>query len=85
MSTRPFGEVSCLLCDIMMPGMGGLDLLRALRTERADLPVIFVTAHGGEQITTSAMKLGAASVFAKPFNGPTLLKAVHEIVGRHPT
>lgn len=85
LSTRRFGEVACLLCDVMMPGMGGLDLLRALRTERSDLPVIFITAHGGEQITTSAMKMGAISVFAKPFNGPTLLKAVHEVIARHPT
>ena len=89
LSTRPFGEVGCLLCDVMMPGMGGLDLLQVLRTESPHLPVIFITAHGGEQIggeqiKTSALNKGAAFVFGKPFNGPTLLKAVHEVVDGRP-
>lgn len=89
LSTRPFLDIGCLLCDVMMPGMGGLDLLQVLRTESPHLPVIFITAHGGEQIggeqiKTSALNGGAAFVFAKPFNGPTLLNAVHEVVERRP-
>src|SRR5215469_8182357 len=57
LSTRPFKEVVCLLSDIMMPGMGGLDLLQTVRTESPDLPVIFITAHGGEPIMTSALNM----------------------------
>ena len=76
-STRPDAP-SCLVLDVQMPGLSGLDLQRELA--RADLlvPIIFVTAHGDIPMTVQAMKAGAVEFLTKPFRNQELLDAVRE-------
>ncbi len=80
-STRPDAP-SCLVLDVQMPGLSGLDLQRELA--RADLlvPIIFVTAHGDIPMTVQAMKAGAVGFLTKPFRNQELLDAVREAHAR---
>ena len=72
----------CLLLDVRMPGLSGLDLQRGLGGRGYDLPVIFLTAHADVALTVRAMKAGALDVFTKPFDDQTLLDAVQHALGR---
>ncbi len=76
-ATRPDAP-SCLVLDVQMPGLSGLDLQRELA--RADLlvPIIFVTAHGDIPMTVQAMKAGAVEFLIKPFRNQEMLDAVRE-------
>ena len=67
----------CLIADIRMPGMSGLELQTKLKAERCRIPIIFVTAHGDAKMQTEAMRGGAAKFLAKPFDNTVLLEAVH--------
>jgi FixJ family two-component response regulator len=67
---------SCLITDVRMPGMGGLDLQRCVRLERPDLPVIFITAHDDDEVERCAFAQGAAFFIRKPFDAEELLRAV---------
>jgi FixJ family two-component response regulator len=67
---------SCLIADIRMPGMSGLDLQARLNAERIRIPIIFVTAHGDERIRIQALRAGAADFLAKPFDDEALLRSV---------
>ena len=69
-------ETGCLIADIRMPGMSGLDLQARLNTEQCPIPTIFITAHGDEKMRLQAMRGGAVKFLAKPFDGAILLKAV---------
>jgi FixJ family two-component response regulator len=74
------GQVSatgCLIADIRMPGMSGLDLLAELNARHCPVPAIFITAHGDENLRMQAMRLGAVKFLAKPIDGHTLLASVH--------
>lgn len=74
------GQVSatgCLIADIRMPGMSGLDLLAELNARHCSVPAIFITAHGDENLRMQAMRLGAVKFLAKPIDGETLLASVH--------
>ncbi|SEH30815.1 PAS domain S-box-containing protein [Magnetospirillum fulvum] len=66
----------CLVVDALMPGMGGLDLLRQLRGQNRRLPAIVMTAHGDITMAVAAMKAGACDFVAKPFNPTGLLAAI---------
>jgi FixJ family two-component response regulator len=66
----------CLITDIRMPGMSGLDLQAALKAERIAIPIIFITAHGDERMRMQALRSGAAEFLAKPFDDEVLLEAV---------
>lgn len=70
----------CILLDIRMPGMSGLELQRELRERGIRLPVIFLSSHGDVQIAVHAMKAGAADFIEKPFNDDLLLDRVHKAV-----
>ena len=70
----------CILLDIRMPGMSGLELQRELRERGIRLPVIFLTGHGDVQIAVHAMKAGAADFIEKPFNNDLLLDRVQKAV-----
>jgi FixJ family two-component response regulator len=72
----------CLLLDVRMPGVSGLDLQRGLGARGYDLPVIFLTAHADVALTVRAMKAGALDVFTKPFDDQTLLDAVQHALER---
>ena len=70
----------CILLDIRMPGMSGLELQRQLRERGIRLPVIFLSGHGDVQIAVHAMKAGAADFIEKPFNNDLLLDRIHKAV-----
>jgi FixJ family two-component response regulator len=69
-------ETGCLIADIRMSGMSGLDLQARLNTEHCPIPTIFITAHGDEKMRLQAMRGGAVKFLAKPFDGAILLEAV---------
>ncbi len=66
----------CLVLDIRMPGISGLDLQQALNTSHLPCPVIFITAHGDVQMCARAMKAGAVDFLTKPFRDQDLLDAI---------
>jgi len=69
-------ETGCLISDIRMPGMSGLELQSKLNTDHCPIPTIFITAHGDEQMRLQAMRGGAVKFLAKPFDSEILLEAV---------
>jgi len=69
-------ETGCLIADIRMPGMSGLDLQAKLNAEHCPIPIIFITAHGDEEMRLQAMRGGAVKFLAKPFDGAMLLESV---------
>jgi FixJ family two-component response regulator len=69
-------QTGCLITDIQMPGISGLDLQSKLNSDHCPIPTIFITAHGDEKMRLQAMRAGAVKFLAKPFDGETLLEAV---------
>jgi FixJ family two-component response regulator len=74
-------ETGCLIADIRMPGMSGLDLQAKLNADHCPIPIIFVTAHGDEKMRLQAMRGGAVKFLAKPFDGAILLDGVRAALG----
>jgi FixJ family two-component response regulator len=72
----------CLIVDLRMPGMGGLDLQDHLSARQVSLPVIFLTGYGTVPASVQAMKAGAVDFLEKPVNDQTLLDAVHKALER---
>ncbi len=72
----------CIITDIRMPQMSGLDLLQRIRQTRADLPVIVITGHGDVPLAVEAMKAGALDFLEKPFDDEALLSAVRAALRR---
>lgn len=72
----------CVLLDIQMPGLDGLQLQQKLQSSMHGIPVIFITGHGDIPSSVAAMKAGAVDFFPKPINGDDLLKAVQEAIQR---
>ena len=73
----------CVVTDIRMPGMDGLELQRRLRAQAVGLPVIVITGHGDIALAVEAMKAGAVDFIEKPFDDDTLLNAIHFALERH--
>ena len=69
-------QTGCLISDIRMPGLSGLELQSKLNSDQCPIPTIFITAHGDEKMRLQAMRGGAVKFLAKPFDGETLLEAV---------
>ena len=69
-------QVACLIADIRMPGMSGLELQAKLNAERCRIPIIFITAHGDEKLRMQALRAGAVEFLAKPFDDEVLLDRV---------
>ena len=69
-------ETGCLISDIRMPGMSGLELQSKLNSDHCPIPTIFITAHGDESMRMQAMRGGAVKFLAKPFDSDILLEAV---------
>jgi FixJ family two-component response regulator len=70
-------EIACLIADVRMPGMSGLDLQARLKTERCPIPIIFITAHGDAKMRVQAMREGAVEFLTKPFDNAVFLEIVH--------
>jgi len=66
----------CLITDVRMPGMNGIELQRRIRTERPELPVIFISAHNDDATRRRAFDEGAVSFLYKPFDAGELLEAI---------
>jgi len=69
-------EVGCLVADIRMPGMSGLELQAKLNADQCKIPTIFITAHGDEEMRMQALRAGAVEFMAKPFDDEVLLESV---------
>ena len=67
---------SCLVLDVSLPGLNGLDLQNRIAAERTDMPIIFITGHGDVPMTVQAMKAGAEEFLTKPFGDDVLLGAM---------
>ena len=76
---------SCLVLDITLPDLNGLELQERIAAERSDMPIIFITGHGDVPMTVRAMKAGAVEVLTKPFADQALLRAIGDALGRSQT
>ncbi len=76
LNAMPSREVSCLITDVRMPDMSGIDLLREIRGRGLTFPVIVITGHGDVPMAVNAMRLGASDFLEKPFDDATLLSAL---------
>src|SRR3984893_12536690 len=83
-SSRPDGA-SCLVLDIRLPGISGLDFQRELVQTKNEIPMIFITAHGDIPMTVRAMKAGAVEFLTKPFRDQDLLDAIQQGLERDRT
>ena len=73
---------NCLVLDVSLPGLNGLDLQRIVADERTDMPIIFITGHGDVPMTVQAMKAGAVEFLTKPFHDDVLLTAIRAALQR---
>jgi FixJ family two-component response regulator len=73
---------SCLVLDVSLPGLNGLDLQKHIAMERTDMPIIFITGYGDVPMTVRAMKAGAVEFLTKPFGDEVLLSAIENALER---
>jgi FixJ family two-component response regulator len=73
---------SCLVLDVSLPGLNGLDLQKRIAADRMDMPIIFITGHGDVPMTVQAMKGGAAEFLTKPLSEEVLLSAIRHAIDR---
>ena len=78
----PAGATGCVVLDVRMPGMSGLDLQEELQRRGVRLPIVFITGHGTIPMSVRAMKQGALDFLEKPFNSETLIEAIRRAIGR---
>jgi FixJ family two-component response regulator len=75
---------SCLVLDVSLPGLNGLDLQHRVAADRTDMPIIFITGYGNVPMTVQAMKAGAVEFLTKPFSDEVLLNAIRQALARSP-
>jgi two-component system, LuxR family, response regulator FixJ len=85
LNTGTGDDGGCILTDVRMPGIDGLELQRRLRTQGNTTPVIVMTGHGDIALAVEAMKAGAADFIEKPFDDEVLIAAIKLAIGRHQT
>ena len=78
----PAADLSCVITDVRMPGMSGIDLLKRLQEMKIDVPVIVITGHGDVPLAVEAMKVGAIDFLEKPFDDEVLLASVRAAIER---
>jgi FixJ family two-component response regulator len=79
---KPWDGPSCLILDMNLPGIGGLDFQQQLRSVGLEIPIIFVTGYGDIPMTVKAMKSGAVEFLTKPFDDQDLVNAVQQALSR---
>jgi len=75
-------RTACLILDVRMPGMGGLELQRRLAAENIHTPIIFITANGGLEVSGEALSAGAVACLRKPYNQESLLTALRSALAQ---
>lgn len=83
LDSRARHQASCLIADICMPGMSGIELQARLKVEQCGIPIIFITARGDIPVAVSAMKEGACDFLAKPLKGGVFLAAVERALEKN--
>jgi FixJ family two-component response regulator len=73
---------TCLVLDVSLPGLNGLELQKRVAAERVDMPIIFITGHGDVPMTVQAMKAGAVEFLTKPFSNDVLVTAIRNALDR---
>ena len=76
-------NTDCLISDVQMPGMDGLDLQRKLAEAGRRIPIIFITAYPKETVRTQAVRAGAVCFLAKPYNAQTIIDCIERIVSKN--
>jgi FixJ family two-component response regulator len=84
LSSRQLRQTACLILDVRMPGIGGLELGRRLAAGGHRIPIIFMTAHGGDDVSTQAFQAGAVEFLIKPFSQESLVRAVSSALAEPP-
>ena len=74
-------ETQCLILDVAMPGMSGPDLHRELKARQKEIPIIFITAHGDDEVRQRLLQDGAVECLLKPFSDTALLDALNAALG----
>ena len=82
LTRQPPDAPGCLVLDVRLPGLSGLDLQRELAAAEISLPIIFITGHGDIPMTVQAMKAGAVEFLTKPFRDQDLLDAIQQAIDR---
>ncbi len=78
-------KTACLILDVRMPGMDGLELRRVLADRRLAIPTVFITAHAGDEEERQAMRGGAIAFLRKPVDKPTLVRVLDSVLPRSAT
>ena len=78
----PSATPNCLVLDVSLPDLNGLELQKLIASERTDMPIIFITGHGDVPMTVQAMKGGAVEFLTKPFDDEVLLNAIRHAIRR---
>ena len=85
LSRPPVLVPNCLVLDVSLPGLNGLDLQKRVAADRPDMPIIFITGYGDVPMTVQAMKAGAVEFLTKPFGDNVLLSAIRNAIERSQT
>ena len=76
-------DTSCVIADVQMPGMSGIELQKILIAQGSAMPIIFITAFPEESIRAKALKCGAVGFLSKPFDGPVLIECIAIALNQH--
>ena len=82
LSSGPGPDCTCLILDVKMPGMNGLELQRRLLAHNLQIPIIFISAHADAEVRARALQAGAIAFFHKPFGSAALLEAIDRAIDR---
>ncbi len=85
LAQRPWGLGGCIVSDVRMPGISGIELLRTLKDKGVDVPLIVITGNADIPLAVEAMKAGASDFLEKPFDDAVLLSAIESALGNRQT